>query len=1202
MQKLFGVLALSLFLATSLFGQLTALSGTVTDPTGAVIPNAVITIINTQTGLQRATTSDAQGRYTMNELPPGVYKLTGKSPGFSEVEIGNIELLVSQPATLPVMFQKVGSTSTTVEVEAAATQINTVDASLGNALNTQQIVNLPSFGRNVAALLTFEPGVLPGGQVNGGKSDQGNITLDGADVNNQNNRAAMSSVLRVTLDSVQEFRVTTTNANADEGRVSGAQINFVTKSGTNALHGSLYEYRRGTETAANDYFNNLSGLPKPALLINIFGGTAGGPIKKDRIFYFINYEGRRDASASATTRTVPSDLLRQGILQYKNNTGGITQLDAAGLKAVDPAGIGINPASLALFNQYPHSNDSTLGDGLNFVGYRFSAPQHSVQNTYISRFDWRVDNAGKHMVFFRGQLQNDWSNGLPQFPGQDPASVSLNNSKGLATGYTATLKPNLIATTRYGFTRAGAENTGVLTSAFAGFRSLSTIFPTSTGTARIIPVHTLSQDFAWTHGSHDVRVGAIARFISNGSSSTANSFSSVSSNVSWLLGTGKDLQPANLASSFRTAYGDAAAATLGILPFASANYNYNIDGSVLPQGAPVVRTFNNQEYEWYVQDTWRVSRAVTITAGLRHSLMPPIYEANGNQTTATPSLNSWFYNRANLAAEGLPQTMAGPLSYVLANGPGGKDLYPNHLKNFAPRLALAYSPQGTDGLSKFLFGGPGKTAIRAGAGMFYDLVGQPLAQTYASTALGFSTNLNNPPSSLTTVTAPRFTGFYNIPSGLLPPAPPGGFPQTVPDLFAITNSIDDQLKAPYTINLNFSIGREFGHGFFVQGAYVGRLSRRSLVNQDLAEPTNLVDPKSHQTYQQAAGLAAFYANAVANKTLSISQVPNIPFFENLWPGLAGKGLTASQKATQTYGDFAPDYTSALELIDNECVPSCSIYGPDAMFNSQYSAVSTWSSVGKGNYHSMQWTVRKRFTGGLTLDFNFTYGKSMDYGSSPESGGSYAGLIQNAWARNQQWAVSDYDATFIGNFFAVWEVPVGHGRHFLSGSSRVVDALLGGWQIAPTYQQTSGTPVSVNNGRNWPTDWNLSPNAQQLGPIHTAPTKNATAVAGTGGPNLFPDPNVALGLYTFDAPDTSGTRNVLRSMGPFAINLGVSKNFRLFTKGDNPHQLQFRWESFNLTNSARFTTTSLSLGNSGTFGKYSADAGPRQMQFALKYFF
>jgi hypothetical protein len=1201
------VLPLLVCLAGGLFGQTSSLNGTVSDPTGAVIPNAAITIVNSQTGFQRSATSDEQGRYNIAQVAPGTYKLTAKVAGFTDVNIAALELAVNQPATVPIVFEKLGSTSTTIAVDASAVQVNTTDATLGNAITNEAIVELPLFARNVAGLLAFQPGVTADGAVNGGKMDQANVTLDGVDVNNQNTRAAFTSVLRVTLDSVQEFRTTTTNANSDQGRSSGAQVALITKSGTNQLHGSLYELRRGTETAANDYFNNLSGIKRPFLLINVFGGSVSGPVKQNKVFYFFNFEGRRDASAASATRTVPSNDLRRGIIHYKNTAGGISDMDAAAIQAQDPAHIGINKASMDVFNQYPAPNDTTLGDGLNFVGYRFNAPQQSVQNTYIAKFDWQVDNNGRHLLFWRGQLQNDWANGLPQFPGQAPASVTLNNSKGYAVGYTATISPSLVSSFRYGLTRQGTETSGVLSAGYTSFRNLSTIGPITTGTTRIIPVHTIGEDLSWTHHAHDVKFGAIVRFINNGSKSTSNSFSNATTNVSWLVGTGADLQPANLLSSFRTSFTDVMAATLGIVSQGTAKYNYLVDGSVLAQGAPVARDFRNQEYEWYVQDTWRVSRNLTVTLGLRHSLMPPIYEANGQQTSALPGIGDWFYQRANLAAVGLPQSMAPPISYVLANSKDGVDLYPNHLRNFAPRVAIAYSPQGTSGLSKFLFGGPGKTSVRAGWGMFYDLIGQPLAQTYANSALGFSTSLSNPPNALTSINAPRFTSFSSIPAGLLPAAPKGGFPQVAPDLFAITNSIDNTLKSPYTINMNLSVGRDLGHGFYVQGAYVGRLSRASLINKDLAEPTNLVDPKSGQSYFQAASRLA----ALASVKFPVSAVEKMPFFENLFPGLASSTLSATQVAFNRYAAACPDCTGALQLIDQNCSPSCSIFGPYAMFNKQYSALSAWSSVGKGNYHSMQWTARKRFSEGLLFDFNFTYSKSMDLASSSENGGSFSGLIQNAWSPHQMWAPSDYDSTFIANMYAVWQLPVGRRRHFLSGAGRAVDTILGGWELTPTIQRSSGQPVSVGNGRNWPTDWNITPFAMPLGTaVTTSPTKNAPAVAGAGGPNLFPDPNVALAQYTFDLPGQSGERNVLRAMGAFSFNLGVNKSFRLFTRHDRDHTLQFRWETFNVTNTARFTTTtptgasslSLSLGNAGTFGKYSATAGPRQMQFQLRYSF
>ncbi len=350
----------------------------------------------------------------------------------------------------------------------------------------------------------------------------------------------------------------------------------------------------------------------------------------------------------------------------------------------------------------------------------------------------------------------------------------------------------------------------------------------------------------------------------------------------------------------------------------------------------------------------------------------------------------------------MPQSQAGLITYIAGNASGARPLYPDHLTNFAPRLSVAYSPNYNNGIMKWLTGGPGKTSIRAGWGMFYDLFGQPLAQTYSSSAFGLSNNLTNASSSLTSSTAPRYTGFYAPPSALFPAPPKGGLPSTYPNLFAITNSIDDTLKAPYTMNTDFSIGREFGHGWFVQGAYIMRLSRRSLINKDLAQPTNLVDSKSGMTYYQASqALAKLYNNGVnAAPTASVGK---IAFWEDLWPGLAGSGLTATQQAYKQFGStFAPDYTSALQNRDINCKPSCSIFGPGAIFNQQFSALSAWSSVGRGDYYSMQWTVRKRFSEGLTMDFNYTFGRSVDLASTAENGGSFSGVIQNAFVPQQQW--------------------------------------------------------------------------------------------------------------------------------------------------------------------------------------------------------
>ena len=1244
MRKLLGLSFVCLLMTAALYGQTTTITGTVMDPTGAVVPAASITITNIATGAQRATVSDSQGRYTISQVVPGSYKVSAKASGFAEAAIAKVDLLVNQPATIPIKFEKVGSTSETVQVEAAADQVNTTDASIGNAIGTQAIIQMPMFARNVAGLLAFQPGVTSfgsfgaqnldfrSGSVNGGKSDQSNITLDGVDVGDQNTRQAFTSVLRVTLDSVEEFRTVTSNGDAATGRGSGADVALVTKSGTNELHGSLYEYRRGTETAANSFFNNRSGVPVAPLLINIFGGSGGGPIKKNKAFFFLNYEGRRDASAVSVTRTVPTETMKQGILEYHNTAGQLVQVGPSQIQQIDPGAIGVNPAALKALQAFPVGNNNSIGDGLNSTGFTFNAPGHSVQNTYIAKFDYHLND--NHSLFVRGNLQNDsadnGTSNAPQFPGLPANSVSLANSKGLAAGWTGVIKPTLVSTFRYGLTRAGTQNTGVLTGNYEWFRGYDTPYGTSTGLSRIVPVHTFSEDLSWNHGAHDVRFGVVARMISNSSLSYGHSFSSASSNPSWLKGSGSDLAPASLGlskgdtQSFQYGMG----ALLGLEVQGNANYNYLVDGTLVTPGLPVARDFVNHEGEFYVQDTWKVTRNFTVTGGIRLSLAPPVYEANGQQASTNIPLGDWLSKRAILADQGLSQTGAGLVTFIPVGQ--GRPMYPYH-KNWAPRLGLAYSPNADSGLSKFLFGGPGRTSIRAGAGMYYDVIGQPLAQLFNSTAFGLASSLTSPPNILSTAQAPRYTSFYSVPGAIVPAAPAGGLPRTYPTSgagsFAITNSIDDNLRAPYTINLDFSIGRDLGHGFFVQGSYVGRLSRRSLVQQDLAMPTNLRDPKSGQTYFQAMSQLATLLDLQGVK---IQDLPKIPFFENMWSHAAGNGLTATQVWANDYlhNSNPGDFSNTLNNADNAAncnagstlfnaqgnvdAMACGDQGPFMIFNPQFSALAAYSSIGIGDYHAMQWTVRKRL-GGLLFDLNYTWSKSIDLGSTGEAGASwnptgasYSGFIQNTWNPSQMRAVSSYDTTHQVNAYGAYQIPIGRGMKYGSGMNKLLDALIGGWQVSGTFRATSGLPFSMGNGQRWPTNWEVSdiatPNGQPL------PAVVSTGNSNQGSPNLWQDPKAAFATFQETLPGQSGSRNTMRGNGFFDIDTGLYKTFTM--PYSEHHHLTVRWESYNVTNTVRFDPTcgassyGTGCGNtlsSSSFGKLTTQLGtPRQMQFAARY--
>ncbi len=388
---LYGTLfSLLLASSSSVFAQgSSTVRGAVKDPQGNVVAGATVMLINEGKNFSRSQTTSEDGIYNFTAVPPDTYRVDVESSGFKKTSIANVAALVDTPVDVDVQLE-VGLNTETVTVTALTeAAVNSTDASIGTAFESLRIEQLPLNARNPVGLLSLQPGVTRDGYVNGGRSDQSNITLDGVDVNEQqsglniNTGEAFASVLRSTPDSLQEFRVTTTNANADQGRSSGAQISLDTKSGTNDFHGSLYEYHRNTVTTANDFFNNKDGVERPPLLRNVFGGSIGGPIKANKLFFFYNYEGFREATSTTVLREVPLPSLGQGIVRYQTGSGasdascpagtpaGVRCLNSAQIGAAYLAANGVdpgrNPAALAILadaaRRYP-VNSSSVGDGL----------------------------------------------------------------------------------------------------------------------------------------------------------------------------------------------------------------------------------------------------------------------------------------------------------------------------------------------------------------------------------------------------------------------------------------------------------------------------------------------------------------------------------------------------------------------------------------------------------------------------------------------------------------------------------------------------------------------------------------------------------------------------------------------------------------------------------------------------------------------
>jgi len=1296
----------------------TSLRGVVLDKSGASIADAKVTIVNNAQATTRDLTTKSTGEYEFLALTPGTYNLTVEKDGFRKYQQANIQLLVNSPTAINVTLE-VGSSVVTVEVNAQMQTLNTTDASLGTAFSERQVKELPMEAGNVPELLSLQAGVAytgnrpdinkdtdtRNGAVNGAHSDQSNITLDGVDVNTDTKGYAFTSVLPITQDSVQEFRVTTSNYNADEGRSSGAQVALVTKSGTNALHGGVFEINRNTLTSANDYFIKLaelqSGAPNkaPSLIRNNFGGFLGGPIKKDRLFFFVNYEGHRQRESQSVVRIVPSAAMQDGIIQYAcadpaqcpgGNAQGLTSshtiapgyfgLTPSQIQQMDPQGIGVSTGVMIPYLQSfaPfQANDNSVGDGVNFVGYRFSGPVATNTNWYIARADYKLTANGNHTLFWRGALRNDNVAGVPYLPGQSPELSQVDYSKGYSVGYTALLRPNLINRFTYGYTRQSFGQIGNQTQDIIFFRGLndnsspnnSSLAYTNTSSFQV-PVHNFVDDVSWIKGNHTWQFGFNFAYIRNPQSNNNNSFTSASDNPSWLdlasmanTGAPAHFDPgcsifANpvtgcfdagaagephyplVDSGFGNNFDYPMGALIGMVTQVNAQYNYTKTGGTLQDGQPVSRRFADDSWEMYAQDVWKVKPSLTLTLGLRYSLFSPPWETNGLQVTPTTSLSDYFDQRGLGMFNGTPASASCCLSFNLG-GPANHapGFYNWDKKDFAPRVSFAWSPQGHSGLWKDLVGEHSQTVIRGGFGIAYDRIGPQLLATFdANGSFGLSTTLTNTGGVENPAIAPRATGILgnaNIPTtdlagnNMLAPAPPGTFPQTFPNglngdtgSYAVYFGMDNKLKTPYSYAIDFSIGRELPHGFALQVAYVGRLSHRLLSQEDVASPLNLYDPSTKVDYFTAVqALAKLYRQLPYGSSVTPAMVgATSKYWTDMLqgsangyavPGFCGlpNATGALQAAYNLFSCFANNETTAIQFLDQgfglaDPVSGNPIYavgGPYSFVDPQFAALYAWRSIGSAAYNGLQVNLQKHLTHGVQFELNYTYSKSMDISSDAyriNDEGGLGGQVINPWSPNALRSPSDFDLTHQFNANWIVELPFGKGHWLGSNSHGFTEAVIGGWQLSGLARWTSGFPIGVGNGAQWPTNWELSGFATQTAPVSTGLFKKAD-----GTVSLFSDPNTAINSFQADLPGQVGSRNTLRGDGFAGLDLGLTKRWRMPWK--ESHTLQLRWDVFNALNLTRFDVQSLSLSltNTSSFGNYTGLlTNPRVMQFTLRYEF
>ena len=1286
--RMFVHVSCLLLLCSFAFAQTsnTSLSGVVKDPAGNVIANATVTLTNAATSTSRSQKTGPEGRYSFDLLTPGDYKLEVQATGFRKQIFESVHVLIAQANTIEVTMQ-VGAITEEVTVNAESSQVmvDTQDASLGNNFVSEQITQLPLEARNVLSLLTLQPGVTKDGYVAGGRADQSNVTLDGVDINEAYSNAIgpaqtditvpnaeKGPVLRLNSEAIEEVRVAPLNSGAGGGRSSGAQIALVTKSGSNGWHGAAFESNRNTIFTANDWFNNHAGVDRPTLIRNTFGGAVGGPVVKDRMFFFYSYEGRTDASQTpvlaANSSPVPLASMGQGLLNFHlcasatdcNDAGKLVTLGPSDFAAIFPDIQGLNQAGLqtlaAAASRYP-ANDNSIGDGMNVGGFRFNASTPVRLHSHSARLDFNL--TGHQTLFARANVIYDTWGGVPAYP-DTPAPDEWDHPWGFAVGHTWTIHNNLVNKFTYGYTRQSFTKGGDLNHNDIDFRFV--YYPTNElfSLSRVTPVQNWVDDLSWVKGNHTIQFGVNVSKSNNIRTSYANAYDQAITNPSYYL---TNLLRGPLSNYAQAQYGlglangdgsnaeNAMTALIGRFTQYTADYTYGHDLQLTPSGTPTVRNFAGQDYEGYVQDTWKAKRNLTLTLGLRYGLARPIYEVTGFETQPDVPLGKYLQLRAENAKQGIDYTN---LINVNLSGPanGKSPMYNWDKTDFQPRFGVSWSPDFGDGPLSHVFGRSGQSVLRGGFAINGDYFGQALATFFdVRNTLGFGSSFTTGPNTYDVGCSPYQdpSSQYFGPSGACPAAldktvgiHPGplftstnqairgvlpapqivqsiSFPQQQPpdNSLRIESSLDQNLVTPKSYSWSATFERTVNETSMIQISYLGRAGRHLLAQRDIMQPIDLVDPQSKMDWYTAGTmLAKQRAQGVAT-----SSVAAIPYFENLFPGAAGNlgyNLPNSTQAIyQLINDVGGDYTTTQSIIDG-----ISTVGANAFYQPQYGALSAWGTIGNSNFNGLAASYKIR-TNSLTADFNYTWSHSNDDSSGLQTGGGYNGesFILNPFRQHDMYSNSDFDTRHQVNVNAVWQMPFGHGKSLLANTGKVGNGIIGGWQLTGIFRFNTGLPVGFYNGTTgvfddarWATNWEVQSNATRTADFGACPTKPTM-----GTPKLFGcNTDYAFTHFRNAYPGETGERNVFRVPGYVVLDMGLGKTFHLnglTAKIPENHLLQFRWEVFNVSNTQKMGAFDASRSGFGipldpnlgappsNFSNFTAIQGtPRVMQITARYSF
>jgi hypothetical protein len=1225
-------------------------SGTVSDPNGAAVVGATVKLNNTATGTGRTTTTGDEGNFAFNLVAPGLYSISVEGAGFKRSVAPNITVEVSKVAEVLISLE-VGQLSETVTVVSAQEVVNTSSPSLTNVIDTRQIGDLPLPTRNLMDLAGLQAGIAVNANdtrtasVSGLRGSATNITQDG--INAMDNFAKTDSFFAQgspSLNSIDEFSITTGTTAPDAGR-GVVQVNMVTRSGSNDLHGSAFYQIRNHIFEANNWFNNQNGIKRPDERQNFFGFTIGGPIYflnfgegvrpvyngHDRSFFFFSYEGYREKFQASRNRTVMTASARTGIFRYVGTNG---VLQSVNLLTVGNMHV-LNPITQGKLNAMPLPNNTLVGDGLDTAGALFNVKGVRPNDKFVFRLDHRLIKSpgyGSHkleFVYNRGKFgshPDTFNSNEAPFPGGIDAGQASER-----TFFTVALHSDIGPATnifRYGRQWApllllrDAPPTGP----FIIFASPTTSYDnTFMSNGRRTTVNQFSDNFVMPKGSHIFSIGADVQKVFGAT------FNDAGINTTITLGTNAGNPDGILAASFpfssaadvtraRAIYAD----LVGNLALASATYNVTGATSGFVPGATRSRILQQITFAAYGQDQWRASSSLTLSYGLRWEFqgVPTIPNGLAIQPDAKDLFGvSGYGNLFN------PNAPAGPPPGVatqhFVSGTTGIPLYKNDWKDFAPFFGLAYSPHFGKGVLRALFGGPGTSAFRAGYSISYLLDGF----TVISNALG--TGTTNPGLAQTSAnTTP--VGVLTA-AGVPLPVPTFAIPLTDKQNFDANPqnglwAIDPDLKVPYVQQWNVGFEREIFRNTAIEIRYAGNHAIRVLRAVDYNE-VNIFEN----------GFLNEYLNAQKNLTLN----GGASFADPAHGGNpAGFPLPILSKFFTGFSNTSTSAWASSGFISNLLNNNVALFANTLAFSNVYKANRQSAVIGlpanffvanpnaafarlltndsMSNYNSLQVELRRRYSQGLQFQIDYTFSKALT--DAPDALGSLAANINFRTLRNKsldyrRWGL-DQTHRFIAN--GIYELPFGKGKSFLKDGPGIVNQIVGGWSVGAIVTWQTRPPFQIASGRAtfncFPAAQNgcsIGSNAAQLTGISFADFKKNLGVFRTPAGIFFVNPailNITTdpitgkfvsstlkpGLMAAPAPGTFGNFPLNSVDGPvyFNVDISVVKRFKIGERVS----LELKTTFINLLNNPNFVFGTQNF-DSTSFGLISSISGtPRVIHF------